>query len=293
MRCAPECRSSARSRPSCRSTSCRTGIPPARAARPSRRSILRNATGWRCVARRSSCMYTRRHFARTALAACPLVRAAFGQGRVAPFASRFGGVQIGVQTYSYRSLKDPQEPWSPAAIDRLLDRVVGAMVQNQINAAEFWIAFVEPPGGPGRTPTDPKLREALRKWRTSKPLQLFEGYRKKFNNAGIDIYSAMFNFSDDLSDDEVDTAFGMAKALGTNIVTANCTRRSIKRAAPFADKYKMYLSAHSEDAPFDPDIDGMVFGNNLEDALKYSPYMRVTLDTGHFTAYGGDVLSFV
>jgi len=42
----------------------------------------------------------------------------------------------------------------------------------------------------------------------------------------------------------------MAKALGTNLLTANCTVRSIKRAAPFAEKRKMHLSEWGkEDAP--------------------------------------------
>jgi sugar phosphate isomerase/epimerase len=103
----------------------------------------------------------------------------------------------------------------------------------------------------------------------------------------------MFNLTDYIADEEIDSAFETAKALGTNIVTANCTVKSIKRAAPFADKHKIYLAAHSENAAFDDKIDGMVFGNNLLDALEYSPYMRITLDTGHFTAYGGDALKFV
>jgi sugar phosphate isomerase/epimerase len=245
-------------------------------------------------------MITRRNFTRTALSAAPLLlsseTALRGQGtskRVAPFASRFGGVQIAVQTYSYRTLRDASQPWSVEGVERQMDRVVDSIVENQINAAEFWIAFIEPPGGPGRTPLNVQARENLRKWRTSRPLDLFERCRKKFNDAGIDIYSAMFNLSDDLSDDELDAAFEMTKALGTNILSTNCTRRSIKRAAPFADKHKIYLSAHSEDAPFDPDVNGMVFGDNLVESLKYSPYMRVTLDTGHFTAYNGDVLKFL
>jgi sugar phosphate isomerase/epimerase len=236
-------------------------------------------------------MYTRRQFA--ALGAASLAPSIRGEPRVPRFASKFGGVQVGVETYSYRSLRNPSEQWSEAGVSRLMDRVVDAIVQDQLNAAEFWIAFIEPPGGPGRVAVDPKLRDNLRHWRTSRPLELFERTRKKFNDAGIEIYSAMFNFSDDLTDAEIDTAFEMAKALGTDLVTANCTVRSIRRAAPFADKHKMYLSAHSENAPFDPNIDGMVFGNNLLDALKWSPYMRITLDTGHFTAYGGDALNFL
>lgn len=37
----------------------------------------------------------------------------------------------------------------------------------------------------------------------------------------------------------------------------------------------------------------MVFGNNLLAAANLNPYMRITLDTGHFTAYNGDALNFV
>ena len=111
----------------------------------------------------------------------------WAQSRVPKFASRFNGVQIGVQAYSYRSLRDSSEPWSAAGVDRLMDRVVDAMIQDRINAAEFWIAFIEPPGGPGRTGVDPRLREKLRRWRSSRPLGLFERTRQKFNDAGIEL----------------------------------------------------------------------------------------------------------
>ena len=56
-------------------------------------------------------MLTRRDFGKAALAALPLTRSGFAASKVAPFASRFNGVQIGAQTYSYRSLKDPKEAW--------------------------------------------------------------------------------------------------------------------------------------------------------------------------------------
>ena len=130
-------------------------------------------------------MITRRQFTAATLGAIPLLeRSAKGQGpakRVAPFASRFGGVQIAVQTYSYRSLRDTSQPWSVEGVDRLMDRVVDAAVQNQINAAEFWIALIEPPGGPARgVAPNPAGRENVRKWRTSRPLDLFERCRKKF-----------------------------------------------------------------------------------------------------------------
>jgi hypothetical protein len=101
----------------------------------------------------------------------PLAVSASAQAarRVPRFASRFGGVRIGAQTYCYRSLRDATQPWSPAGVDKLMDHVVAAMVQNQIDLAEFWIALIEPPGSPGRGPTDPAMREALRQWRRSRP----------------------------------------------------------------------------------------------------------------------------
>jgi sugar phosphate isomerase/epimerase len=60
-----------------------------------------------------------------------------------------------------------------------------------------------------------------------------------------------------------------------------------------ADRHKVWVAAHSENAPFDRNPDGMAYEKNLVAALKHSPYIKVTLDTGHFTAFGGDAVKFV
>jgi hypothetical protein len=75
--------------------------------------------------------------------------------------------------------------------------------------------MVEPPGGPGRGPTDPVTRQALRDWRRARPLDVFERARRTFTDAGIEIYSCMYNFADDLTDDELEFPFEVAKTLGT------------------------------------------------------------------------------
>jgi len=211
--------------------------------------------------------------------------AAFAQQprRVARYASRYDGVRIGAQTYCYRSLRDTTQPWSAQRVDALMGQVVDAFVRNQIDLAEFWIALVEPPGGPGRGPTDPVMRQALRDWRRARPLDVFERARRRFTDAGIEIYSCMYNFADDLSDDELEFPFEVAKTLGTNIISANCTKASIQRAAQPADRHKTFVAAHAENAPFDRNPDGMVYEKNLVAAL----------DTGHFTAFGGDAVAFV
>jgi len=240
-------------------------------------------------------MLTRRQFGQALLLSVPLAAAASAQTRrrVTRYTSRFGGVRIGAQTYCYRAFRDLSQPWSTAGVDRLLDRVVDGFVQNQIDLAEFWIGMVEPPGGPGRGPTDPVARAALRQWRRDRPLDVFERARQKFTDAGIEIYSCMFNLADDLEDDEMEFAFDVARTLGTNIISVNCTRASIKRAAAFADRHRVYVAAHSENAPFDRAPDGMAYEKNLIAALGYSPFIGVTLDTGHFTAFGGNPVRFI
>ena len=238
-------------------------------------------------------MLTRREFGKAVAGSLAAASVAWSQTKLPRYSSRFGGVRIGAITYCYRSLRDTSQPWSREGVDQLMDKTINAYRQNRIDLAEFWIAFVEPPGGPGRGPTDPVAREKLRQWRVSRPLAVFERARKKFDDAGIEIYSCMFNFSDDLTDDEIEAAFDFAKALKTNIISANCTVASIKRAAAFADRHKVYVSAHSENAPFDRNPDGMAYTKNLEAALGHSPYIKVTLDTGHFTAFGGDAVKFV
>jgi len=241
-------------------------------------------------------MYTRREFNKFMVAAVPAVAGAWPAFGAAKFSSKFGGVQIGVETYSYRSLRDSSKPWSPEWVDDLLHRVASAIAEDGIDVCEFWNGLIEPPGGLERGPVTPERlerRDGLRKWRLSKPVAIYEKARKTFNDAGIDVEFFMYNFDDSVTDEEMDWPFEVARILGSKVVTANCTVKSIHKAAPFAEKHKMILSAHSEDAPFDPNIDGMVFGDNLLAAANLNPYMRITLDTGHFTAYNGDALKFV
>ena len=242
-------------------------------------------------------MYTRREFGKVAMSgAAALVSASVHLDAEEKFSSKFNGVQIGVMSYSYRSLKDASAPWSPEVVDDYVDRIVKATAEDKIDVSEFWVSQIEPWSYLRTGNSDQATsqgRQNLRKWRASRPLDIFERVRKKYNAAGITLYSCLFNFDNENTDDEIEFAFDVAKALGTNIISANCTVASIKHVATLAEKRKVVVSVHSENTAFDPDIDGMVFESNLLDALKLSSYIMVTLDTGHFTAYNGDALKFV
>ena len=245
-------------------------------------------------------MLTRRDFAKIAITSFPLASIARADPGSAKFNSKINGVQIGAQTYSYRSFRNMPAPLSPSGQEQLINRLAESMAQDQINYAEFWIALIEPVfvphdyGNGGKVPDDPVLvknREELRKWRTSQPLEIFHYARKKFNDAGVEIYSCMFNFSDSCTDEEIESAFSMAKALGTDIITANPTVASSKRLAPFADRHKVKIGIHNHNFIDDPNE--IATAESLVAATKLSPYLWVTLDIGHFVAGSQDPVKFI
>ena len=76
--------------------------------------------------------------------------------------SKFMGVQIGAQSYSFR--------------DRSLDDAIKGFVEVGLNSCEMWSGHVEPKG---LKPDD------LRKWCLSVSLDEFKAVRKKFDAAGV------------------------------------------------------------------------------------------------------------
>src|SRR5580698_6503387 len=134
-------------------------------------------------------MLTRRDFGKIALATVPLASA------FEKINSRIHGVQLGVQTYSLRDL--PPEG--------IVDAVIKAMTEIGLGECEVFASQFEPAqprmggfgGGRGKgTPPDPavvaareKARNELRDWRLSVSMDHFKGLKKKFDDAGINIYA--------------------------------------------------------------------------------------------------------
>src|SRR6266545_384889 len=164
-------------------------------------------------------MYSRRDFGKIALASLPV------SSVLAKLNSKVNGVQIGVQSYSFR--------------DRSLDDAIKAIADVGLSECELWQGHVEPkaPGGKAG-------QEELRKWRTTVPLEELRGVRKKFDDAGIGLYAYNYSFRDNFSDDEIDRGFLMAKALGVKYITASSTLSAAKRVAPYADKHRIVVAMH-------------------------------------------------
>ncbi len=227
-------------------------------------------------------VYTRRDFGKMAMAGLPLSAA------LAKINSKVGGVQIGVQSYSYR--------------DRPLDAAIQAMVQDGIGECELFSPHIEPGGlprpqgagggrGKGNDAARLKDREALRKWRLTVPLDEIKAVRKKFDDAGISLFAFNLSFRDDFTDPEIERGFQMAQALGVKVITASSTVSVMPRVAPFAEKYKITVGVHGHNNVSDPNE--FATPESFAKAMALSKSIGVNLDIGHFTAANFDAVAYI
>jgi sugar phosphate isomerase/epimerase len=227
---------------------------------------------------------SRRQFGKLTLAGLALPRFA------AAADSRIGGVPIGAQTYSFRDL--------PRTGGDAVDAVIGAMKACGLSECELWAPQLEPQFAAGRgqrggppTPEMVKAREDLRAWRLKTPLDHFRAVKKKFDAAGIAIHA--FNYSPNASftDEEIDRGFEMARALGSEFITASTTLDVAKRIAPIADKHRMVMAMHNHSNLTDPNE--FATPESFAAAMKMSKYFKVNLDIGHFTAANFDAMAYI
>ena len=204
--------------------------------------------------------------------------------------SKFGGVQIGAITYSFRSM--------PGSVDDLIKYCVAC----NISAIELMGDAVEEyagkpkstmaraayvPGQPRPQMTDEqraamaKLNKDVADWRASVSMDKFVEVRKMFNKAGISIYAFKPNaLGSNNTDGEVEYALKAAKALGANSVTIELPTdlKQSQRLGDLASKHKVYIGYHAHLQATDTAWDA---------ALAQSPYNSLNLDCGHYIAAGG------
>ena len=125
----------------------------------------------------------------------------------------------------------------------------------------------------------------------SVPTSKFKEVRQKFDKAGIDVQILCFNMTEAITDEEIDYAFNMAKAVGAKAMSTTTQVTVSKRVAPFADKHKMMVGYHGHDATWDPNE--FATPESFETAMSYSKYNGVNLDIGHFTAAGYDPVDYI
>jgi len=195
--------------------------------------------------------------------------------------SKFGGVQIGAITYSWRSM-----PGTPNDIINYCIQAGISDLELMGNVAEDYLGIPQSPARPPRGVAQTKEQteayekaaasatEAQRKWRLSIPMKKYIDLRKMFNDAGINIHIIKFSPAS-WTDEEIDYAFNAAKALGAKGVTNEIGDEACKRLGPFAEKHKMYAIFHQHMQPAEP-------GWNFDKFLAYSPNNMLNFDAGHY-----------
>ena len=250
-------------------------------------------------------MRTRREFGRIALAALPMARA-FGA-----INSKIHGVQLGAITYSFGQM--PLDEIIKAYVDIGLGEM--ELMSNHLEAAAGAPSAGPPgggrgPGGRGNAPgqgrqevrppmTDAQIAGArqqpraveLRNWRLAASMDKFADIRKKINGAGIDVAVLCFNMGEAITDEEIEYAFKMAKAVGARAISTSTRMMVAKRVAPIAESHKMMIGFHGHDNVADPNETGSL--ESYAKALSYGKYNGINLDIGHFTSANFDAIAFI
>lgn len=178
--------------------------------------------------------------------------------------SRFGGVQIGTITYSYRSMDD-----------KTLPAILDFVVQSGLSSAELMGSAVEQYAGIPQA----KDQKELQKWRTSVSMKEFKKIRKMFNARGVKI--DILKLGDPKwSDQEIDYAFNVCKTLGARGISMEISEEAARRMAPFAEKHKLFVIFHNHGQPANPDF-------SFDKVLAYGPYLMLNFDAGHYFGFTG------
>jgi sugar phosphate isomerase/epimerase len=249
--------------------------------------------------------YTRRDVGRLAFATLPaaagltLPRFAFAAPN-----SKIKNVQIGAITYSFRQ-GVPKAEIIPDMVKIGLSEV--ELMSGDAEALAG--APVPAPaagggrgrgagGGRGRAPLTPEQiaardaqQKAMKDWRAGANPAVWEGVRKKFSDAGINLAILCYNMNVNTADDEIEYAFAMAKALKVKAISCSTTVAVAKRVAPFADKHKIMWAGHGHDNTADPEQ--FAKPETFDLITSFSKYIGINLDIGHFTAANYDPIPFI
>lgn len=192
------------------------------------------------------------------------------------------GVVIGLQTYSLR--------------DRSLDEAVKAMVQLGIKSCELWEGHVEPlelQWKRNSTPSEmQRKKELLMEWRNGLQMSYIGGIKEKLNEAGIKVQAYNATIKDNISEHDLELAFKIAQALGTDTLTTSGTVSVMKRVDVYAQKYKINVGMHNH-AHVDKPNEFATPDSFERGAKGLSAYIKINLDIGHFTAANFDAVAFI
>jgi len=185
--------------------------------------------------------------------------------RAAKIDSTVRGVTIGAQSYSFR--------------DRPLDAAIDAMKETGCGLCELYQGHIEP-----------KDKTALAAWRKNPPIDELHAVRKRFDDAGINLYALNYSFRADWSDEETAKGFEIAKALGVKYITASANPSNAARIDKYAQQSKMIVAMHNH-SNLRPNE--FAREEDFAEAMKGTKNIKINFDIGHFTAANFDAVAFI
>ncbi len=200
--------------------------------------------------------------------------------------SKFGGVQVGVITYSFRTL--------PGSAQEILKYCVDCGISGielMSDAAESYAgspAAQRRPGGGQRRAATPEQKAAqqkaageLKKWRLSVSMDKYKAFRKMYEDAGVKIYAFKLPPTMAMSDAEYEYIWNVAKTLGANHITMELPAddKLLQRVANYAAKRKLAIAFHTH---------GQGGASGFDKVLSASKYTALNFDVGHYYGVNGE-----
>jgi sugar phosphate isomerase/epimerase len=174
----------------------------------------------------------------------------------------FAGVQVGMNV-----------PYNFGGRDMDPDELLQRCIQLNISALELRSQPVETFLGSPAALGKKVSAEELRKWRTSVAMDRVALFRRKYEDAGVRIDIVKYDGIYNMSDQEVDYCFNLARTLGAKALSTEIAAEGPKRLGLFADRHRMKVGFHGH---------GATKPEHWETAFTYSDYNWANLDLGHF-----------
>ena len=210
-----------------------------------------------------------------------------GKGAMPRHRSDYDGVQIGVITYSYRSM-----PKVPGA-------TLGHVTGSGLGTIELMGGDLERDAGIPFADRAPKSltadeKAAIAAWRKTADIGRFREVRRRYEDAGVDVHIVKFGGIGGIEDWETDYCFKVAEAMGARAITREIPnpknmedwKSSALKLREYTAKYGVKIAFHNHLQINATTYDGPLLGWNDD--------FRINFDIGHYTAANDDdPLAFV
>jgi len=208
-------------------------------------------------------------------------------GKGARHRSDYNGVQVGVITYSYRSM-----PMSRGCTLRhTLGSGLGTIeLMSGDLERDAGLPFADKPWGK----LTKEQRDAMVDWRRTVDMGVFRDLRAQYNAAGVDVHIVKFGDIGQKEAWETDYCFRVAQAMGAGAITReipnpkdfSAWERNAKALSPYMAKYGVKVAFHNHMQINATTYDGALLG--------WDENFRINFDIGHYTAANDDdPLAFV